>query len=381
MATGAIFIGYRRDDTADLAGRIYSSLATRLGACSVFKDVDNIPLGDDFGEHIKGILQLCRVALIVIGPKWIRAKDRSGRRLDDPHDWVRIEVELALAARDLTVVPVLVNGARMPRAHELPSSLHPLLGRNAAIIRGGWRSRSDVERLARSLAPFIMPDMVRIPAGEFMMGAPANEAYSDDLERPQHRVRIRAFELGKYPVTFAEWDAAVAAGAKLLSPRDASWGRDRRPIILVSWEDAQAYIAWLNSSTFGGYRLPSEAEWEYGCRARTMTAYSTGDSISASQARFHSNSTVPVDKYPANAFGLHDMNGNVMEWCEDAWHSDYNGAPEDGAAWTTGDDTGLRVLRGGSWKMGPQNLRCAGRNRLPAVIRGDDLGFRVARTP
>jgi hypothetical protein len=152
MAREAIFIGYRRDDTADVAGRIFDALESRFGRDRIFKDVDNLRPGADFGEYIKTILPRCRVALILIGPNWVNAVDEDGRRrLDDPNDWVRIEIEIALAAGDLDVVPVLINGARMPRAEELPPSLHPLLRRHAATIRRDPDFRDDIDRLATTL--------------------------------------------------------------------------------------------------------------------------------------------------------------------------------------------------------------------------------------
>jgi hypothetical protein len=152
MAGEAIFIGYRRDDTADMAGRIYDAMALRFGKGRVFKDVDNIGPGVHFGDYIKSVLPKCRVALMLIGPHWLESKDEDGRRrLDDEHDWVRIEIETALSTPDVLTVPVLVNGARMPRASEVPESLRPLLQRNAAIIRRDPDFHDDVERLATAL--------------------------------------------------------------------------------------------------------------------------------------------------------------------------------------------------------------------------------------
>jgi formylglycine-generating enzyme required for sulfatase activity len=152
MAGEAIFVGYRRDDTADVAGRIYDAMAQRFGKQRVFKDVDNIGPGIDFGDYIKTVLPRCRVALVLIGPHWLESKDETGkRRLDDDHDWVRIEIETALATPGVLVVPVLVNGARMPRGEEVPDSLKPLLRRNAAIIRRDPDFHDDVERLATAI--------------------------------------------------------------------------------------------------------------------------------------------------------------------------------------------------------------------------------------
>lgn len=402
MAGQSIFISYRRQDSAKSADDLYSALAKRIGQSHLYKDIDNIPLGADFGAHIRNILPRCQIALILIGPNWAEARDQSGRRrLDDQYDWVRVEAEFALASPDLRVVPVLVDGAQMPRASEVPASLHPLLGRNAAIVRGGPELDLDADRLLYALAPILAPETIRIPAGEFTMGSSEQQAGST-AERPHRRLRIRAFELGRYPVTFAEWDAAIAAGALLERPDDNGFGRDRRPVFNVSWDDAQAYIAWLNSKAGTGYRLPSEAEWEYSCRAGTTTAYSTGTIITTSQAHFKSKFTAPVDAFPPNAFGLYDMHGNVGEWCEDLWHEDYNGAPSDGSAWTskggglslrafsvssagTIEDaepvkTPIRVCRGGSWYTTLQYLRSAYRSRLRQDVRGITVGFRVART-
>lgn len=150
MAGEAIFIGYRRDDTADVAGRIYDALEARFGRERIFKDVDSIPVGANFRNYIRGILPRCRVALILIGPNWVDARDGS-RRLDDPEDLVRIEAETALATPDLQVVPVLVNGAQMPRAEYLPDTLQPILHLNAAIIRRDPDFRIDIDRLAAAL--------------------------------------------------------------------------------------------------------------------------------------------------------------------------------------------------------------------------------------
>ena len=170
------------------------------------------------------------------------------------------------------------------------------------------------------------------------------------------------------------------------NPSDKGWGREHRPVIYVNWDDAQAYIKWLSSRTGQPYRLLSKAEWEYAARAGTTTAYAFGDSITKKQAQFweggrgSAGKTVEVGSFPANAFGLHDMHGNVWEWCQDCWNENYhNNAPADGSAWTTGD-CGRRVLRGGSWNINPQILRSANRSRNFAGNRNSNRGLRVART-
>ncbi len=248
------------------------------------------------------------------------------------------------------------------------------------------------------LAETACPEMVTIPPGKFLMGAPEGEKASGDDQRPQHEVRIDyTFALGRHVVTFAEWDAAIAAGAKLEKLSDNGWGRERRPVINVSWEDAKDYIAWLNSTlSFNdradAYRLPSEAEWEYSCRAGATTPFSFGTMISSTQANYDGDTaqvagkkgeyrgkTTPVGLFPANAFGLHDMHGNVWEWCEDAWNANYYGAPTDGSAWVTDPTSSRRVCRGGDWESFPASVRSAHRNCAERTFR-DRKGFRVART-
>ena len=257
-----------------------------------------------------------------------------------------------------------------------------LMGRDAHVLPDGAVFR-DIED---------GPSMVVIPAGKFLMGAPEDEEGSADDERPQHEVSVRRFALGRYTVTFDEHDVFCASTGKEKSG-DRGWGRGRKPVIDTSWDDAVPYCAWLSERTGQPYRLPSEAEWEYACRARTTTPFWTGATISTDLANYDGNytygrskkgvwraATVAVDDpgFPANRFGLSHMHGNVWEWCEDVWHHDYTGAPGDGSAWTDGDPT-LRVLRGGSWSGSPGGLRSADRARVAPGFRDDNTGFRVAR--
>jgi formylglycine-generating enzyme required for sulfatase activity len=224
----------------------------------------------------------------------------------------------------------------------------------------------------------VSPELIVIPAGVFMMGSPAGE--DTEREHPRHKVTIaHPFAVGRFAVTFDEWDAAISARGVRHTPGDASRGRGRRPVINVSWHDAQAYVGWLSRTTGKTYRLLSEAEWEYCCRAGTTSEYSFGASINRNQAQFAENTTAEVGSFPANAWGLHDMHGNVWEWCEDHWHPTYQRAPKDGSAWK-GGDTSRRVLRGGSWSLYPRFLRSAYRLRDVLDLRSYVVGFRVART-
>ncbi len=237
-----------------------------------------------------------------------------------------------------------------------------------------------------------IPEMVEIPSGRFLMGAPVSTSWlfdeADDRERPQHAVWVPAFAMGAYPVTFDEYDAFCTATGRD-KPRDEGWGRGRRPVINVSWDDATAYCQWLCEQTDGDWRLPSEAEWEYACRAGSTTRYSWGDEdpVCDETARNGANfgdcpdrRTRPVASFPANAFGLYDMHGNVWEWVEDCWHRNYDGAPTDGSAWLTSCVSSNRVLRGGSWYDTPQILRSAFRYYNSPPLRYSNYGFRVART-
>ncbi len=244
------------------------------------------------------------------------------------------------------------------------------------------------------------PEMVVIPAGRFTMGSPANEKDRSSDEGPQHEVSVKSFALGKTEVTFAQWDACVAAGGCSHRPGDEGWGRGTRPAINVSWSDAQAYVKWLNTKTGKSYRLPSEAEWEYAARAGSTTARpwgnnagdacryanvydATGERVNKFGWETHKcddgeAKTAPVGKYVANGFGLHDMIGNVWEWVEDCHHDSYSGAPSDGSAWTSGK-CDVRVLRGGSWRGGPGFARSARRSGGGSAERDVSSGFRLAR--
>ena len=255
-----------------------------------------------------------------------------------------------------------------------------------AAAKGGVPGRQPGEAF-RVCEEEWCPWMVVVPAGEFMMGSGSGEGEND--ERPRHKVRIgKPFAVGKYEVTFGEWEACVAGGGcKGYQPSDEGWGRGDRPVINVSWEDARAYVRWLSRRTGLTYRLLSEAEWEYVVWAGTKGNYHWGPGIGEGRANckgcgseWDMKQTAPVGSFRENGWGLYDGHGNVWEWVEDCWHRDYEGAPRDGRAWTTGGDCSSRVLRGGSWSSKPRNLRSANRFRNSAGNRNNNLGFRIART-
>ena len=238
------------------------------------------------------------------------------------------------------------------------------------------------------------PEMVVIPAGSFMMGSLEDETGRYDNEGPQHEVTIaRPFAMGRYPVTFDEYDRFCKATSGLFKrhkkPDDDGWGRGRQPVIKVSWEDAEAYAEWLCEQTGRPYRLPSEAEWEYVARAGTDTTYWWGDNVKQGGkvwancydcgSQWDRKQTSPVGSFDPNRFGLYDMLGNVYEWCQDSWHDNYEGAPTDGSAWESDETGAARVIRGGSWLDGAGICRSACRIQLEPDGRFNVLGFRGAR--
>ncbi len=485
-----IFISYRRDDSADYAGRLYDRLAGHFGRDQVFMDIDQIEPGEVFGNVIKEKLATVQAAVVLIGKRWLDIADANGqRRLDLSDDWVRLEIT-ALLERDIRVIPVLVGGAAMPNSTQLPECLVPLTRRQALEITSHARFHADTGKLIKvlekimvastpptseppkmpkepekasfprfaviagmvavlaagiyfsvmspeptpfqpeadnqSAEPFateaihtetnpipvkkpgveqpqlvmlepiaqpvtdspkatvIEPEMVRIPPGNFMMGSVGGVGN----EEPQHEVTIAySFEIGKYEVTFDEYDAFAKATHRKL-PSDAGWGRGKRPAINVTFVKAQAYVQWLSQQTGKKYRLPTEAEWEYAARAGTQTRYWWGEDIGQNNAncngcgsQWDGKQTAPVGSFKPSAFGLYDTAGNVQEWVEDCWRSNYWGAQDDGSA-RLEMDGGMcdsRLSRGGSWFSDPQNLRSAFRGWNATVSASRDQGFRIAR--
>lgn len=230
------------------------------------------------------------------------------------------------------------------------------------------------------------PVMVTVPAGSFTMGSPPSERDRFANEGPQRTVTIlRPFAVGKFEITFTEWEACAAGGGCQAnkSPRDQGWGRATRPVINVSWHDARQYVDWLSLKTGKPYRLLTEAEWEYAARAGTTTVYWWGDEVGQNNAncrgcksQWDGSQTAPAGSFKPNAFGIHDMLGNVWEWVQDCF-GDYTTAPSDGTA--VSQSTCPRVLRGGSWYLDPKSMRVASRFRFGPDERLMNGGFRVAR--
>jgi formylglycine-generating enzyme required for sulfatase activity len=240
-------------------------------------------------------------------------------------------------------------------------------------IAGGTE---DVSGLLAKIAG----DMVLIPAGEFTMGSPDTEGY--DSERPQHQVSVDSFYISKHEVTFEQYDLFCEKTGRS-KPNDRGWGRGKRPVINVSWDDAVAFCDWLTDMSGDSYRLPTEAEWEYACRAGTTTRYNFGnDARDLGLYAWHDENagrrTHPVGKLKANAWGLHDMHGNVWEFCSD-WYDEnyYSGSPSSNPTGPTNGQS--RAQRGGSWGGGASHLRTGNRNYSSPDVTASFLGFRCAR--
>jgi formylglycine-generating enzyme required for sulfatase activity len=462
-----IFISYRRDDSAGHTGRLYDSLAAKFGEAQIFMDVDHIEPGQDFVEVIEGAVSSCDVLIAVIGRDWITVRGRTTRRLDDPKDFVRLEIGAALK-QDILIIPVLVEGAVMPRVQDLPPDLAELVRRNALDV-SDVRWRHDVDRLIKVLdkerkrtgkallavnIPFlgslrsrnlklwlaigipilaaviafstvmlrgfwtrtprptaselrtltfetptvdsngatmrtlkaaryfvedfgngVLLEMVEIPAGSFLMGSPDKDPERQD-EKPQHMVTVKKFYMSRYEVTQDLWQTVMGNNPSKQGPSRG----DKFPVDNVSWKDAIDFCARLSQLTGAEFRLPTEAEWEYACRAGTSTAFAFGDKLPKELANNSAtrDSTIRVgDLGVANGFGLSDMHGNLYEWCLDVYHRNYNGAPNDGSAWIEAADPFFRVVRGCSWNYPSSACRSASRDKDRQTIISSTDGFRI----
>ncbi len=254
------------------------------------------------------------------------------------------------------------------------------------------RQRRQAEFFGEDLGGGVILEMVSIPGGTFLMGSSKSEPNRFNLESPQHRVSIAPFFMGKYPVTQAQWRvvAALPQVKMSLEPEPSRFKGDTLPVEGVSWDEALEFCARLSKKTGWAFRLPSEAEWEYACRAGTTTPFYFGETITPDLANYNGDypyanaptgtnreKTTPVGCFPPNAFGLYDMHGNVWEWCQDGWHDNYNGAPFDGSSWESNEND-ERVLRGGSWSSYAVYCRSAYRGWDAANRRSASCGFRVA---
>ena len=224
-------------------------------------------------------------------------------------------------------------------------------------------------------------EMVLIPGGTFMMGSPQTDPNRDHDEGPLHKVTLDPFLMGRYLITQAQWRlvAAMPQVERELDPNPSFFKGDNRPVESVSWFEAVEFCARLSGHTGQVYTLPSEAQWEYACRAGTTTPFHFGETLAKSQANFSEKATTEVGSFPPNSFDLYDMHGNVWEWCSDHYHDSYEWAPSDGSTWVGGSD--LRVLRGGPWGTFPWACRAAYRQAHYPENRYYVTGFRVVSVP
>lgn len=288
---------------------------------------------------------------------------------------------------------LLLSNKTEPKAKQASSNFNPqglkLEQIEVVTVNKSGRIIQRQQRIARyfieDLDNSVKLEMAAIPGGTFMMGLPDDEEGRWDYERPQHQVTVPSFFMGKYPVTQAQYQAIMGT-----NPSD--FNGSNRPVERVIWNDAIAFCEKLSQRIGKNYRLPSEAEWEYACRAGTTTPFHFGETITTDLANYDGNftygggikgiyrkETTEVGSFGvANNFGLYDMHGNVWEWCEDSWHSSYKGAPTDGSAWLdTEENTNSKLLRGGSWLHDPGLCRSAYRNYINLDSYYDDIGFRV----
>lgn len=287
---------------------------------------------------------------------------------------------LGLAAFEFEVVFVDAKGQKIDRHRDCAQHKIVKLGQDKAL------------------------EMVAIAGGTFLMGSPQTEDGWHPTQSPQHEVTVKSFFISKFPITQAQWQV-VASFPKVnqdLNPNPSCFQGEDRPVEQVSWYDAREFCDRVSQYTESQYRLPSEAEWEYSCRASTQTPFHFGETITTNLANYSGvdweylgkvcskgaygagpkgedrRETTPVCSFGvANSFGLYDLHGNVREWCADYWHSSYLGASADGTARIVGKDSQKRVLRGGSWNVGPEKCRCAYRVRFDADASLYDVGFRV----
>lgn len=394
-----ILISYRREDSADVTGRIYDRLIQAFPQ-SVFRDVDSIPLGVDFRTYLDEQVAKCEVFLAVIGRDWLRGKGRKGKsRLDDPGDFVQIEIESALK-REIPVIPVLVQGAKIPEAQRLPSSIQDVSYRNGIVVRPDPDFHKDMNRLIAHLRQPVQTlsesqaeptkqsnpvltegqlvssstpvDMVKVPKGPFLYG--------------DQKIRVvieHDFWIDQYPVTNQKYGEFVLDGGYgkqqywtsdgwewkteniITNPEfwnDEQWNKTDHPVVGVSYYEAEAYAKWA------GKRLPTEQEWEKAARGEGGRQYPWGEEFDKDRCNSSESGlrhSTPVTQYPdgVSPYGCYDMAGNVWEWCA-IWYD---------------ESLGLRVVRGGSWLNSPGYLRASLRGWSDADGRNDDIGFRLAQ--
>lgn len=395
-----ILISYRREDSSDIAGRIYDRLTQQFGRQAVFKDVDSIPLGVDFRGYLDEQVAKCDVLLAVIGRDWLKVQDEKGKaRLEDPKDFVRIEIESALR-RKILVIPVLVRETPIPSVEELPEGIRDLSYRHGLAIRPDPDFHRDMDRLiehltqqipslndvqldvgvptatplipVRRVTPGAQTGMVRVSKGPFLYG-----------EEKCLAVIEYDYWIDQYPVTNGMYYSFLQANGyetlQYWSPEGWQWKRENgisgpaywndetrnrndHPVVGVSYYEAEAYARWANK------RLPTEQEWEKAARGQDGRPYPWGefDKYNCNSRESGIGHTTPVNQYHqgGSPYGAYDMVGNVWEWCA-SWYE---------------KESDCRVIRGGSWNSDPAFLRASYRSKFNVGNRNGRLGFRLVQT-
>jgi formylglycine-generating enzyme required for sulfatase activity/serine/threonine protein phosphatase PrpC len=318
------------------------------------------------------------------------AREAAAREMAALERAAREAAEREAAAREAAAKEAAREAAAREAARQ--AAVKEAAAREITIRRAAARLSSSADILGSRAQPSFgivfrdctdCPELVWLPQGEFLMGEPSANG-------PRRAVRIGyPLAVGKFEVTFSEWDACVAGGGCRRRPDDSGWGRGRQPVVNVSWEDAQQYVAWLSRRTRKNYRLLTEAEWEYAARAGSHVRYWWGNDAGQGDAncngcgsKWDGRRAAPVGSFAPNPFGLHDMHGNVGEWVEDCYHDRYDDAPGDGSPWTLacnmkGD---IRMLRGGTWRDPSNATRSAARASASVRYYDNRIGFRIART-
>jgi formylglycine-generating enzyme required for sulfatase activity len=344
--------------------------------------------------------------LVVIGPQWVNITDTKGnKRLNDPNDYTRIEVETGLSNKAILVIPVLVMDAMMPLAQNIPESLSDLLFRNAISVRNDPDFDHDMQRLIKGinqargglvplLVQYFEPETAYIPAGPFLMGSEVGIGIPS-YETPQHEVKLPAYRIGKYPVTNNQYEEFVRDTHRAVPP-EMGWeglkvpkGLDKLPVTGVTWYEALAYCEWLSEKTGRSYTLPNEAQWEKACRGGKKSTYPWGDEFDSERCHNGRSTLAPVDAYPPqNDFGCFDFVGNVHQWTCTLW-GEKRITPDPNFSYPWKDDRRndlnanrqmRRVVRGSSMKDEINQLRCSVRSgQAPDNIGlpGFRHGFRV----
>jgi formylglycine-generating enzyme required for sulfatase activity len=419
-----IFISYSRQDQAYVDLLVQALESHRL---PVWMD-QRIDYGTTWPYEIEKHLEQCQVFLLVMSPRskashWVQCELSLAIERKKPIFPLRLEGGLWLPVRAFQAVDV--TGGKLPLARFFesvrayfptgietaeslsvqavaaekisavpasvpavqPSSLWRAYPFETVRVNGRGeiieRSAGEAQYFAEDLGDGVSLEMVRIPGGEFLMGAADGEQDADDDESPQHWVTVPECCMGKFPITQAQYRA-------VMGHNPSEFKGAQRPVENVSWQDAVAFCEALSELTGRPYCLPSEAEWEYACRAGTTTPFYVGPTLTTDLANHNGNhiygqgpngeyrqETTDVREFPPNSFGLYDLHGNVWEWCQDNWHGSYKGAPVNGVAWTDEGNAELRVCRGGSWYDDPDLCRSAFRGSNVPGYRDSDLGFRV----